>query len=755
MSSRPRYVVFLSLVLLAIAMSVGLGVRHSSGSQKAKRALDPGHPVTESSQNHPRKPNRLISEKSPYLLQHALNPVNWYPWGEEAFGKASRENKPIFLSIGYSTCHWCHVMEHESFSNLKIASVMNQYFVSIKVDREERPDVDQVYMKFVQATTGSGGWPMSVFLTPELKPFFGGTYFPPEGGRGRPGFRTLLLEIAKAWDNDRRNIVAAANKITDRLKESGDLSADGDLKLEDDLLTRTYDWYETSYDSARGGFGSAPKFPRPVNFNFLLRHYSRTGRRRALEMTTHTLRSMAGGGVYDHLGGGFHRYSTDQNWFLPHFEKMLYDQAQLAISYLEVYQITQESLFADVASGIFHYVLRDMTGTEGGFYSAEDADSPLEHHLEEQAEGAFYVWTHHEMEQLLETDSAIFNHHYGIKADGNVERDAFGEFKGKNILHVSSTPAQTAKRFEKSVSEIKDILALSREKLFQVRVERPRPGLDDKVLTAWNGLMISALARGYQVLQKKPYLQAAEAAAQFISTTLYEPEDRRLKRRYRNRDIAVDGMMSDYAFLIQGLLDLYEASLEGRWLLWAMDLTETQNRLFWDQTKGGFYSTTGKDPSILIRMKEDYDGAKPSPNSVAVLNLLRLSQMTGNEQWREMAERSIRAFGKRLKTAPYTMPQMMAAVHFLMDKPKQILIAGQQDSSDTRAILRTIHRRFIPNKIILLADDGEVHKRLATELTVLKHLDQIDGKATAYVCENYICQLPTNQLAVLDSLLEQ
>ena len=754
MSARPRHVASLYFVVLTVAMLVGLGVKHSPGSQKTKSSSHPNDSVTRSTQNHLQKPNRLINEKSPYLLQHALNPVNWYPWGKEAFEKASKEKKPIFLSVGYSTCHWCHVMEHESFSNAKIADVMNQYFISIKVDREERPDIDQVYMKFVQTTTGSGGWPMSVFLTPELKPFFGGTYFPPEDGGGRLGFRTLLLAIAKAWSDDPQHIVTVANNNF-KAAQSNNLSVDGNLKIENGLLARTYDWYETNYDVVQGGFGLAPKFPRPVNFNFLLRHYSKTGQPKALKMTTHTLRSMASGGIYDHLGGGFHRYSTDRNWFLPHFEKMLYDQAQLAISYLEVYQITQESLFADIAKNILHYVLRDMTGTEGGFYSAEDADSSIGHHSEEKAEGAFYVWTHQDVAKSLETTSAIFSHYYGIKAAGNVKRDTFGEFKKKNILHISNTFTQTAKKFGKSANEIKDILSLGRQQLFQVRVKRPRPTLDDKVLTAWNGLMISAFARGYQVFQQERYLHAAEAAAQFISTTLYDQESKHLNRRYRNQDVSIDGMMTDYAFLIQGLLDLYEASLEDRWLLWAIDLTKTQNHLFWDQIAGGFYSTTGKDPSILIRMKEDYDGVEPSPNSVAVLNLLRLSQMTGNEKWRKMAKKSIQAFWKRLETAPHTMPQMMAAVHFLMDKPKQILIAGQQNSSDTKAILHTIHRRFIPNKIIVLADGGEAHNLLATNLKVLKNLDQIDGKATAYVCENYICQLPTNQLAVLDRLLEQ
>ena len=739
----------LGAAVLLILVFVALGMRNRfAGSVEAQEPPAGSSDLSPAAQSsvpeQEREPNRLIHEKSPYLLQHARNPVDWYPWGEEAFTKARKENRPIFLSIGYSTCHWCHVMERESFSNPQIAAIMNQHFINIKVDREERPDVDQVYMAFVQASTGSGGWPMSVLVTPELEPFFGGTYLPPKR------FENLLLKVADEWQNNREAILLSAGRITDQLRAFEGFQGDGDLKLEKELLDRTYEWYEANYDSVQGGFGGAPKFPRPVNFNFLLSYHDRTGQMQALEMTARTLVKMAQGGIHDQIGGGFHRYSTDDRWFLPHFEKMLYDQAQLASSYLDAYQISGHPLFQEVARGIFDYVLRDMTGEEGGFYSAEDADSAVSHeHPDEHVEGRFYVWTSQQIVELLGEVATPFSEYYGVQKDGNVERDVFGEFKKQNLLFIA------AGEVSQSQEEVKDVFEKSREKLLKARERRPRPGLDDKVLTAWNGLMISSLARGYQVLQEEKYLRAAERAATLITEKLYDPKTGRLKRRYREGEAAIDGLVDDYAFFIQGLLDLYETSLDGRWLILAMELTETQNRLFWDSDNGGFYSTAGEDPSILIRMKEDYDGAEPSPNSIAVLNLLRLSQMTGNKTWREMAQRSIQAFERRLLATPHAMPQMMAAVNFYLDKPKQILIAGQRNSPDTTAILREVHKRFIPNKILVLADGGPAHQRLNASLEILDSLRQVDGKATAYVCEDYVCKLPTNDVAVVARLLDE
>ena len=695
-------------------------------------------------------PNRLIHEKSPYLIQHADNPVDWYPWGEEAFQKARDEDRPIFLSIGYSTCHWCHVMERESFGVPEIAAVMNQHFVNIKVDREERPDVDQIYMAFVQASTGSGGWPMSVFLTPELKPFYGGTYFQPQV------FTNLLGRVAEEWDNNREAISESAANVIDQLKNMTVFRESEDAQVGEELLDRTYQWHESTFDAVEGGFGGAPKFPRPVSFNFLLRYQRRKEQDEALQMSALTLRKMAHGGIHDHVGSGFHRYSTDARWFLPHFEKMLYDQAQLAVAYLDAYQISGDPLFEQVARGIFRYVLRDMTGENGGFYSAEDADSSVSHEdPEEHVEGAFYVWAHQEIQEILGEDANLFNAYYGVREKGNVEEDPFGEFNGKNHLSIVSTGRQVAEQLGRSPDEVEAALEEGRRRLLEIRSRRPRPGLDDKILTDWNGLMISALARGYQVLQEDEYLEAAERAAALIADKLYDEESGVLKRRFRSGEAAIDGLVRDYAFFIQGLLDLYESSLEGRWLLLAMDLTEIQNRLFWDADNGGFYATSGEDPSILVRMKNDYDGAEPSANSVAVLNLLRLSQMSGNQEWAGMAERTLKAFQSRLMASPPSMPQMMVAVDFYLDKPKQVLIAGDRDSPETQAILREVHKRFHPNKIVVLADGGPVQERLEPTLEILKTLSRLDGKATAYICENYVCQLPTNDVTVVARLLDE
>ena len=700
-------------------------------------------------------PNRLAREKSPYLLQHACNPVDWHPWGEEAFQKAREEEKPIFLSIGYSTCHWCHVMERESFENEEIAAILNEYFVSIKVDREELPNVDRVYMTFVQASTGSGGWPMSVCLDPTLRPFFGGTYFPPESRMGMPGFKDILLRIAEAWKKDREKLIGMGARNLEALRAQTQTA--GDLgELSASLLDGGFRHFAQSYDTRLGGFGRAPKFPRPVNFNFLLRYHARTGNESALQMTLHTLQEMAKGGMYDHIGGGFHRYSVDEGWHVPHFEKMLYDQGQLAVSYLEAYQITQEEIYAGVAREVLDYVLRDMTHPEGGFYSAEDADSVIDpSHPEEKSEGAFYVWTEKEIEELVgNPDALLFRSHYGVRSAGNVSADPHEEFQGKNILYVAQSIEETARSLGKSTVEAERVLAAARKKLFEARGSRPRPHLDDKILAGWNGLMISAMARGSQVLGENRYLEAARRAGSMILEKLHDPSSGRLQRRYRDGEAAFEAAAEDYAFLIQGLLDLYEASFEIHWLQSAMSLQEKQLHLFWDPKEGGFFNGTGRDPSILLRMKEDYDGAEPSANSASVLNLLRLAQMTDNEEWRREAEKGIVVFSGRLEAFPQAMPQMLAALDLYLSKPKQIILAGTAGAADTRALLEVVHGRFLPNKILLLADGAEGQKELSQLLPVISTMTPLKGKATAYVCENYTCQLPTSDPAVVARLLE-
>ncbi len=702
--------------------------------------------------------NRLAKEKSPYLLQHQHNPVDWFPWGQEAFDKARRENKPIFLSIGYSTCHWCHVMAHESFENPEIAKLMNELFVNIKVDREERPDVDKVYMTYVQATTGSGGWPMSVFLTPDLKPFYGGTYFPPEDRYGRPGFPTLLQHISEAWKKDRANIEANATQAVDALREYMS-SAPKDGTPGTDEIDACYNQLVRSYDDQLGGFGGAPKFPHPVALNLLFRVYARQGAdsrdgEHALSMSLFTLKKMAEGGMHDHLGGGFHRYSVDRFWHIPHFEKMLYDQAQLACSYVDAFQATHDSQWETITRDILNYVQRDMTDKDGGFYSAEDADSFLEHGKPEHGEGAFYIWKKEEIEAVLGEDAAkLFDRFYGVEPDGNAPQgsDPQGEFTGRNTLIQRLSVPQAAKLFGKSEAEIEASLAASRAKLLEVRAKRPRPHLDDKIITAWNGLMVSAFARAAQAFGDASYLQSAQRSAAFIHEHLWK--DGALLRNYRQGASEISGFADDYASLIQGLLDLYEADFDVTHLQWALELQAKMDALFWDATHGGYFSTAGEDKTILLRMKEDYDGAEPSPNSTAALNLLRLAQITDSKEYRDKALQTIKAVSEQLSRAPSALPQMLCAVDASLAKPKQIVIAGKSDAPDTRALLDEVSRHYLPNKIVLLADQGAGQAWLTQKLPFLEGMRPIEEKAAAYVCENYACQLPTADVAKLREML--
>src|SRR5579884_1211951 len=572
--------------------------------------------------------NRLAQEKSPYLLQHANNPVEWYPWGQEAFDKARAEDKPIFLSVGYSTCHWCHVMEHESFESPDIAEVLNRHFVPVKVDREERPDVDHMYMTFVQASTGSGGWPMSVFLTPDLKPFFGGTYFPPDNRYGRPGFAAVLDHLANAWRNDRARILQSSEAVIEQLRSGMQISGPGGI-ADKSLCDSGFHAFRRMFDANKGGFGTAPKFPRPAVLSFLLRYAERMGVPEATDMVLKTLRAMADGGIHDHIGGGFHRYSVDERWFTPHFEKMLYDQAQLAISALEAYQITRDHLFAEIARDIFTYVLRDMTSPEGAFYSAEDADSvldPAQPHV--KGEGAFYVWSKAELSAALEPAALEwFCYAYGVRDDGNVRDDPHGEFRGRNILYQAHTAEETAARFDAAVEDVRAALENARAALLRARSRRVRPHLDDKIITAWNALMISAFAKGAQILNDASYERAARRAAEFIIGRMFDPQQKALLRRYRDGDASIPGFLDDYAFFIQALLDLYEADFVPERLLLASELANQMRVLFEDQEYGGFFSTRAGDSNLILRMKDDYDGAEPSGNSIAASVLIRLARI--------------------------------------------------------------------------------------------------------------------------------
>ena len=721
--------------------------------------MTPIHIAAEPAPGISQHTNRLSHEKSPYLLQHAHNPVDWYPWGEEAFAKARRENKPIFLSIGYSTCHWCHVMAHESFEDKDTAAIMNREFVNIKVDREERPDVDRVYMTFVQATTGGGGWPMSVWLTPNLQPFVGGTYFPPEDRYGQPGFKKVLERIAAAWKENHEKITEQGASIVDALRKAQAAQPDSPDKIDINILEKAYEQFSSNFDAREGGFGNAPKFPRPVTLNFLSRFYARDPKsdsgKRALETNLVTLRKMAAGGMHDHLGGGFHRYSVDRYWHVPHFEKMLYDQAQLAVAYLDAFQITQDRQFESVARDILDYVARDMTSKAGGFFSAEDADSLIENGKPEHAEGAFYVWTKKEIDAALGEAAEIFNFHYGVQPDGNtpVGSDPQGEFRGKNILIQRHTTTETAQHFKKSEDEVLQSLARSREKLLSIRAKRPRPQLDDKIIASWNGLMISAYARAAQVLNEPRYLESAMCAAKILRTQLYDDSHKTLFRNYRGGRSEVEGFADDYAFVIQGLLDLYEASFDVGWLRFAIELQETQDRLFLDDKSGGYFSTSGRDKSVVLRMKDDNDSAEPAASSVAALNLLRLAQFRDDKQMEEQGKKTINAFSATLSRFPSAMPQMLVALDFSLNKPRQIVVAGKPDAPETKALLAQVHRLFLPNKILLLADGAEGQKYLGEKNEAIRAMSMVDGKSAAYVCENFTCKAPVTDPAELRKLL--
>jgi uncharacterized protein YyaL (SSP411 family) len=705
--------------------------------------------------------NHLAKEKSPYLQQHASNPVDWYPWGEEAFAKARKENKPIFLSIGYSTCHWCHVMARESFSNPEIAKVMNANFINIKVDREERPDVDKVYMTFVQSTTGSGGWPLSVWLTPDLKPFVGGTYFPPQDAFGRPGFKSVLEQLAKAWKNEEKQIRAAAGKVTEKLRKI----ADGGKSLTDHLpdanvAQKAFDELAATYDETDGGFGPAPKFPSPANFNFLhhvatLDGVSAEDRKMAVAMSADTLRKMAAGGIHDHLGGGFHRYSVDRYWHIPHYEKMLYDQAQLVVAYLDAARLSGDDAHQETARDVLAYVKREMTSPGGGFYSAEDADSLKTTASAHKTEGAFYIWEQQEIDALLGDNAVLFNAAYGVEANGNAPdgSDPHGDLKGTNTLIRRHSDAELATTFKITATQVTADLEQARQILFDAREKRPHPHLDDKILTAWNGLMISAYARAYQDLGDPDYLVSATRAARFLKEKLFVEKRGVLLRSYRDGPADIDGFAVDYAFLIQGLIDLYQADFNIEWLQWADALQTKQDELFWDKKGGGYFASTGKDSNILLRFKDAYDSAEPSENSISALNLQRLGSMLDQPERREKAEKILRTFSTQMRMMPTSIPQMLVALDATRAKRTQIVIAGKPGAQDTLAMLKIVRRHARPHQVVLLADGGPGQDFLGKHAEFYQSITAIDGKATAYVCENFVCQLPTNDPAALENTM--
>ena len=699
-----------------------------------------------------KKANRLINEKSPYLLQHAFNPVDWHPWGEEAFALAKKLDRPIFLSIGYSTCHWCHVMAHESFEDPEIAGQLNRDFIPIKIDREERPDLDQIYMAAAQALSESSGWPLSICLTPDLKPFYSGTYFPPRPRHGMPGFGEILHSLQQIWTTNRERVEEAATGLTEHLQANlaPPSQAEG---MDGKLQERAMQQYQTIFDVDHGGFGPAPKFPRPVTFTFLLHHHLATGNYHGRFMVTHTLDKMAAGGIYDHLGGGFHRYSVDRFWLVPHFEKMLYDQAQLATTYLEAFQLTGKERFAQVARETLDYVLRDLSDPEGGFYSGEDADSPLPDQPEQQQEGAFYLWNWEEIAALLDPETAsLVCFHYGLKKDGNIESDPHNEFGCGNIIHEAHSVRESARHFKLDEDEISHRLDWARETLLQARLQRPRPHLDDKVLTSWNGLMISALAKGAQILDDDRYRVAAQKAATFLLAKLRTPSGT-LLHRYRDSEAGMEAHLTDYAFLIQGLLDLYCADFDRGWLTAALELSEMQVDLFGDQKLGGFFDTSTLDPHRIVRLRSEYEGAEPGGNSTAALNLLRLTALTGSSRWQEMAESTINSVAPLLTQEPLMMPQMLAALHFLQQGGGQVVIVGNSKEADTMALLREVQSRFLPWLVLIQVDAGDDSEETLRLLPTLTGKTIIQNRATAYVCRQQTCLEPTTDPAELAQLL--
>ncbi len=723
-----------------------------------------GGPDAEAAGNSPRMKrdtpphtNRLIREKSPYLLQHADNPVDWYSWGEEAFEKARREDKPIFLSIGYSTCHWCHVMERESFEDPEVASILNEHFVSIKVDREERPDVDSLYMQSVIEITGQGGWPLSVFLTPELKPFYGGTYFPPEDRWGQPGFKRLLLGLADAWKKQRAQILDSSERLVRLLREGEGSLGSGELLLSEEVLRTAYRLFEATFDERFGGFGSAPKFPSAHNLSFLLRYWKRSRQERALEMVERTLEAMAAGGIFDQLGGGFHRYSTDAQWRIPHFEKMLYDQAILSRAYLEAHQATGKELYGAVARRILDYVLRDLTGPEGAFYSAEDADSaePADSATangpapeSEKKEGAFYLWTERQLQELLGPERAKgFGAAYGVTRGGNALSDPTGELRGKNVLYLARPAGEMPE------------LAKEREILLAARLRRPRPHRDDKVLTDWNGLMISSLAFGSRVLEEPRYREAAEKAARFILARLIR-EDGRLLHRWRDGEAAILGTLEDYAFLIHGLVDLYEATFEAVYLAQAKRLTGEMVRLFWDESQGGFF-LAGSDAELLpVRQKRFSDGAMPSGHSIAVLDLVRVGRLTMQRDWEAKAEQVLRSLLEKSSAPesvrhPGAFPQLLAALDFLLGPSTEIVIAGSPEDPTTKKMIQAVWERFIPNRVVVFHPPGPAGEAIEKVVPFVEGQVAEGGKPTAYVCRNYACDLPVTSVEKLHEQLER
>ncbi|NOX68283.1 MAG: thioredoxin domain-containing protein [Gammaproteobacteria bacterium] len=709
-------------------IEVELAARDDAGSPRTKHLQANGRAIFT---------NRLILEASPYLQQHAHNPVNWYPWGDEAFAAAQQQGKPVLLSVGYSTCHWCHVMEDESFDNLEIATYLNRNYIAIKVDREQRPDIDSIYMAAVQALSGRGGWPMTVWLTADREPFFGGSYFPPyDGDRGvSEGFLTLLQSLRGVYEERRDDVGAASMQLMEAVRRRVVPPA-GDLVPGEEVFSQAFDTLENSYDPFNGGLQMTQKFPSNLPIRYLLRYYRRSANSDALHMAEKTLRSMAAGGIYDQVGGGFHRYATDPDWLVPHFEKMIYDNALLAMAYLEAYQVSGDEDFARVSRDLLRYATRDMRASSGAFYTASDADSKTP--SGDTQEGWFFTWSAQEIDSVLsKTEAAVVREFYGIT-------DA-GELEGRNVLHVTQSPAELAAKMELDEDAVKKAIASAREKLYRVRSGRPAPFRDKKILAAWNGLMISAFARAALDLGNDDYLATASRAARFILDNMQH--EGRLLRMYTDGAASGNSYADDYAFFVQALLDLYEASGDIDWFVQAVRLEGVMADEFEDKVDGGFFLSSITSEALLAREKSGFDGSVPSANSIAILNLLRLYEFTSDDVYRRRAEKALTFFGLVLKRSPAALPEMLQALDFFHGEAREIVIVTANERADAEPYLRLLGKTFFPNHVLVVVQDGRELERHAEHIPLLEGKTALRGKTTVYVCEQGICELPTSDTA--------
>jgi uncharacterized protein len=721
-----RAFLFSNLVLL-----VGCSVFGNKSGKDENEEKDMERVQTETTQH--KFTNRLIQETSPYLKQHAHNPVDWYPWGSEALQRAKREDKPILLSIGYSACHWCHVMERESFENEEIAKVMNEHFVNIKVDREERPDLDTIYMNYVQMTTGSGGWPMTVFLTPNQVPFFGGTYFPPDDRYGRPGFPKLLLAVADAYRNKKEEIESHGPEVLKSLQQMNDMPVSAG-KLNAKILDSAFEILAQRFDWTHGGFDGAPKFPGSMNLAFCLRSHVRAGQRSARDFVELSLEKMARGGMYDQLGGGFHRYSVDDHWLVPHFEKMLYDNALLSRLYLEAYQLTGKLLYRRIVEEILDYVKREMTSPEGGFYSTQDADS-------EGEEGKFFVWAPGEIDKILgEREGSLFCRYYDVTPRGN--------FEGKNILNVPHSLEEVAKEVGIHPDELSGILERGRQRLFQEREKRVKPHRDEKVLTSWNGLMMVSFAEASTVLAREDYLEVARKNAEFLLSNMCR--QKKILRTYKDGQAKLNGYLEDYSNLVEGLIALYQATGERFWLDESIAFTDVMLEQFWDEMGAGFYLTGRDHEKLIARIKDVYDNATPAGSSVAVFNLLKLALLSGNRTYRDKAEANLERMTAPLGRYPGGFGYLLGAADFYLGPVREIAVVGKTEDPQTRKLLNAIYRQYLPNKVIALLDPGD---KGATKLPLLEGKTLVHGRPAVYVCQNYACKAPVTDVAELDGVL--